>query len=242
MKEVAAFLISSSDDFVALLLADTLLHLLLPRRPVSGVWACFLENALIAVAATGIERTLPSLGWFTIAMLILAMKALCSVMSTNAQNNLARGNHAPNWRQLARLLTMIMLRCFAAFIALWLLKATSPYAGFFVFPFVVLTAIDMALWLTCRLGWQGSVWAVPVENALIIMVLLGAVAASAGQGPTRETMIAFAFIVKIVVTPLLLRLQSQIRRDAADPPTHISWFSIALRGLGSAFGTWIVLG
>ncbi|WP_374378184.1 hypothetical protein [Dongia sp.] len=251
MKEVAAFLISCSDELVALWLADVLLRLLLPRRAIGGVWTSLLENALVVMSAAGIERALPSLAWSVSGlemMPILAMKALSSVTLTIIQRN-----HTPDRQHSGRLLAgrlpflspatlaMIALRCMAAFSALWLLMAAGTYAAFFVFPFVVLTSIDMALWLTCRFGWQGNALALPLESSLIITVLLVIVAASIGQGPARETMIILALILKVIVTRLSLGLQAHIKGKATDTPTQATWVSIVLRALGYAFGTWIVL-
>ncbi|WP_374653442.1 hypothetical protein [Dongia sp.] len=235
MNEMAAFLISSSDEFVALWLADILLRLLLPRHAIGSFWTSLVENFLIAISAAGIERALPSASGSGV-ITILALKALGSVVLTIAGNHPASGR-----RQPSPLLAMIALRCFAAFLALRFLEAAGPSAGFFVFPFVVLTAIDIALWLACRFGWQGSALAVPLESSLIIAVLLGIVAASVGRGPARETIVILAFIIKIIVTRLSLGLQAQIKGAATDPQTRATWSSIVLRALGYAFGTWIVL-
>lgn len=256
MKEVPAFLISCSDELVALWLADVLLRLLLPRRAIGGVWTSLLENTLVVVSAAGIERALPSLAWSVSGlemMPILAMKALSSVALTIIQRNHTPGIHMPDRQHSGRLLAgrlpflspaslaMIALRCLAAFAALWLSMAAGIYAAFFVFPFVVLTSIDIALWLTCRFGWQGNALALPLESSLIITVLLVIVAVSTGQGPARETMTILALIVKVIVTRLSLGLQAHIKGKTTDTPTQATWVSIVLRALGYAFGTWIVL-
>ena len=240
MIDIWAFLIWSSDDFVALWLVDILLHLLLRRGEDGNVWTTLIENALIAIAFTGIDWAYPSLEFPTLWMglaLGFTLKLSVSTISLLVWRTFLAEWPAP-W---SRISAGIMFRSVGALVALAFLNNVGLVSAFFVFPFIVVTVIDIVLWLSYRVAWRGSPLAIPIESTLIVSSLLCVIAASGGHGPEREAVLVLTFIVKAIVTSLSLWLQAEASVARADLTNRTALAFTILRAFGCTLGAWVVL-